>query len=104
MATLHDDQSTAPGPGGGQPQAAAEPAAAQPTAPGAGGENDAVHSFRLSGHPDGFRFNGVYTADGRYGQHPLYRHTNGKAVLYFAPRNTVGRRMNWVVTGNFSEW
>eukprot|EP01043_Picozoa_sp_COSAG02_P052876 COSAG02_NODE_5764_length_4058_cov_1.871937_5_plen_146_part_00 len=34
MATLHDDQSTAPGPGGGQQQqAAAEPAAGQPTAP-----------------------------------------------------------------------
>ena len=46
MATVHDNQSTAPGSGGEQQQAAAGPAAAQSTAPGSGGEQG-DYSFLL---------------------------------------------------------
>ena len=41
MATVHDNQSTAPGSGGEQPQVAAGPAAAQSTAPGPAAEAEA---------------------------------------------------------------
>ena len=64
---------------------------------------DAVQSVRLSGYPDNLRLNGVYTVDGTYGQHPLYR--KGKAALYFASELEGKRKkfMKWNAHAAFSE-
>jgi histone H3-like centromeric protein A len=53
MATVHDNQSTAPGSGGEQQQAAAGPAAAQSTAPGSGGEQQQAAAEPAAGQPPG---------------------------------------------------